>query len=61
MVLMRAKFGTLAGTMLLRSSLIKYQFLITALLRTPLMLTRIRKMTVMKRKKDVVRAQVFRV
>jgi hypothetical protein len=58
---MSAKFGTLAGTIWLKSSRMKYQFLITALLRTPAMFTRIRNMSVMKRKKEVVSAHILRV
>lgn len=59
--MMSAKFGTLAGTIWLKSSRMKYQFLITALLRTPAMFTRIRNMSVMKRKKEVVSAHILRV
>src|SRR3954463_15123141 len=60
MVLMRAKFGTLAGTMLLKSRRMKYQFLMTGLLRTPDMLTRMRNIRVMKRKNEVARDHILR-
>ena len=61
MVLMRAKFGTLAGMMCDRSRRIKYQSLIKALLYVPPISTRMRKITEMKRKAEVMSDHVLRV